>query len=192
MSALPERVHAWDLLCHYTKSESLRKHALAVEALMAAHARQAGEDEALWALTGLLHDFDYERWPDPAEHTVAGGRILAEAGYPPELIRAIHSHNPANGLGIPADTPLARTLLAVDELAGFITGVTLVRPSRSLHDLEPRSVLNKMKEKSFCAAVSRDDLRAGATLLGREMTDHLAFCIAALRPIAPELGLAGA
>jgi putative nucleotidyltransferase with HDIG domain len=158
---------------------------------MEAHARVAGEDPALWALTGLLHDFDYERWPDPVEHTVAGGKILAEAGYPPELIRAIHSHNPANGLGVDADNPMARTLLAVDELAGFITGVTLVRPSRSLRDLEPRSVLNKMKEKSFCAAVSRDDLRAGATLLGREMPAHLEFCIAALRPIAQELGLAG-
>jgi putative nucleotidyltransferase with HDIG domain len=191
LSGHPDRAQAWELLCLYTKSESLRKHALSVEALMGAHARQAGEDVALWELCGLLHDFDYERWPDPAEHTVQGGHILEEQGYPSELIRAIHSHNPANGLGIPADSPMARTLLAVDELAGFITGVTLVRPSRSLADLEPRSVLNKMKEKSFCAAVSRDDLRAGATLLGREMPEHLEFCIAALRPIAAELGLAG-
>ncbi|MCA9784447.1 MAG: HDIG domain-containing protein [Calditrichaeota bacterium] len=191
MYELPDRVRAWELLCLHTQSESLRKHALAVEALMGAHAREAGEDADLWERCGLLHDFDYERWPDPAEHTVQGGKILEEAGYPPELIRAIHSHNPGNGLGVPLDTAMARTLFAVDELAGFLVGVALVRPSRSLHDLEPRSVIKKFKDRAFCAAVSREDMTQGAELLGRTMDVHLAFCISALRPIADELGLAG-
>ncbi len=186
-----DREAAWALLCEYTDSLSLRRHALAVEAILRHSARETGEDEELWGCCGLLHDFDYERWPNAEEHTVAGGRILAEQGWPEELIRAIHSHNPANGLGVPMDTPLAKHLFAGDEISGFITGVALVRPSKSLHDLKAKSVSKKMKEKGFCAAVNREELRQGAELVGRDFAAHVDFCIQAMRGIAGELGLDG-
>jgi putative nucleotidyltransferase with HDIG domain len=188
---LPSRDDAWALLCEYTQSESLRKHALAVEAVMRAAARRHGHEEHLWGLTGLLHDFDYERWPDPADHTVAGGRILRERGYPEELVHAIQAHNEANGLGLKREAILDQVLFANDELTGFITAVALVRPSRRIHEVEPKSVLKKLKDKRFAASVNRDEVRQGMEELGVEPAPHIQFIVDALIPLAAELGLAG-
>ena len=188
---LPSREEAWCLLCEYTQGESLRRHARAVEEVMRAYARRLGEDEHMWGLTGLLHDFDYEAYPDPAEHTVAGGTILRERGYPEEIVHAIQAHNDANGLGLSRNSAMAKVLYACDELAGFITAVSLVRPSKSIHEVKPKSVKKKLKDKSFAASVNRDEVRQGMDELGVEPDEHIQFVIDAMRPIAAEIGLQG-
>jgi putative nucleotidyltransferase with HDIG domain len=182
-----DRTEALGLLHQYTESESLRKHAYAVEAAMRAYARLLGEDEERWALTGLLHDFDYERWPDPPDHTRKGAEILRERGVDEEIVEAILSHAEWNE--IPRDTPLKKALFAVDELSGFITAVAYVRPSRSLDEVDVRSVRKKMKDKAFARAVRREDITEGAALLGVEPDEHIATVIAALQSIRAELGL---
>ena len=178
----------------WTASESLRKHMLSVEAAMVAYARQFGADEPLWALTGLLHDFDYERFPNDAhsadqEHPAEGVRHLRTLEYPEEMLQAILGH--ANYSGVARETRLAKTLFAVDELTGLITAATLVRPSRSVHDLEVSSVKKKMKDKGFARGVSREDVINGAAELGVELEAHIAFVIGAMRASASALGLAG-
>jgi len=191
---VPSREDAWKLVCEYTQSESLRKHMLAVETCVRAYARQAGADEELWGLAALLHDFDYERWPNPdhapdREHPSEGARILRERGYPEELVRAILSH--ADYCATPRETPLEHTLFACDELAGFLTACVYVRPSKSILDLEPDSVKRKLKDKAFARGVSRDDVHQGAKELGAPLEEHIAFCIAAMRENAEALGLRG-
>jgi putative nucleotidyltransferase with HDIG domain len=184
---LPSRGEALALLHEYTATESLRRHALAVEAAMRALARAQGADEELYGLTGLLHDFDYERWPDPAEHTVRGAEILRARGYPEDLACAVLAHNDATG--VPRATPLARALYGIDELCGFVMACALVRPGRSVGTLEPPSVLKKLKDKAFARQVDRECIRRGAEELGVALADQVALVIAALRPIASELGL---
>lgn len=186
----PDRKQAWDLLCEYTKNESLLKHALAVEAAMRAFARRSNEDEEAWGIVGLLHDFDYERYPNIPDHPLRGSEILAEQGYPEEWRRAILSH--AEHTGVPRDTPMARTLFAVDELCGLITAVALVRPNKSLAEVKVKSVKKKMKDKSFARAVNRDEIRQGAEELGVDFDEHVELVIESLIPIADELGLGGA
>ncbi|MFN3652296.1 MAG: HDIG domain-containing metalloprotein [Armatimonadota bacterium] len=181
------RDEALSLLHEYTESESLRKHAYAVEASLRAYARKLGEDEQKWALTGLLHDFDYERWPEPPAHTQEGAKILRKRGVDEEVVEAILSHAEWNE--IPRDTPLKKALFAVDELSGFITAVAYVRPSRSLSEVDVKSVRKKMKDKAFARAVRREDITEGAALLGVEVDEHIATCIAALQEIHEELGL---
>lgn len=181
------REEAWQLVCEYTQSESLRRHMLAVEAAMGAYAVRLGEDEQLWRIVGLLHDFDYERWPDPPDHPLQGAVILAERGYPEEVIYAIKSH--ADYLpDCPRRSPLDKGLYACDELAGFITAVAMVRPER-LVGLKASSVRKKMKQKSFAAAVKREDLVQGAADFGVDLNEHIEFVAAALAGIAPALGL---
>lgn len=175
------------LLQEYTKSESLIKHMLAVEAAVKAYARKFGEDEAKWGTVGLLHDFDYEKWPDPPDHPLKGSEILRERGYPEDVIYAIKSH--ADYLeDCPRISRLDKTLYACDELCGFITACALVRPGR-LEGLKAKSVRKKMKQASFAAAVNRDDIINGAADLGVELNEHIDFCIAAMQEIAEELGL---
>jgi putative nucleotidyltransferase with HDIG domain len=181
------RTEALELLHTYTQSESLRKHALAVEASMRAYARRLGEDEERWGLAGLLHDFDYERWPEPPAHTREGAKILRERGVDEEVVEAILSHAEWNE--IPRDTPLKKALFAVDELSGFITAVAYVRPSRSLAEVDVKSVRKKMKDRAFARAVRREDITDGAALLGVEVDEHIAVCLAALQAIHAELGL---
>lgn len=181
------REAAWALVCEYTASESLRKHMLAVEAALRAYARRFGEDEEKWGMVGLLHDFDYERWPNPPDHPLKGADILASRGYPADVIYAIKSH--ADYLAdCPRVSPLDKTLYACDELAGFITAVALLRPDR-LAGMQASSVKKKMKQKSFAAAVSRDDIIRGAEDLGVPLDEHIQFVIDALQPVAGELGL---
>ena len=182
----PTREQAWETLTRYTKSEALRRHALAVEASTAAYARRFGQDEELWRVTALLHDFDYEIHPTLDKHPQDGASILREEGYPEEVIDAVLSH--AEHLGLPRDTPLKKTLFACDELSGFIHACGLVRPT-GLEGLEPSSVKKKLKQPSFAAGVHRDEVYAGAELLGLELDEHIANVVAALQPIAPELGL---
>lgn len=184
-----DREAAWHLLCEYTRSESLRKHALAVEACMRAYARKFGEDDNKWSLTGLLHDFDYEKYPTAKEHPFVGNKILEERGWPEEVRRAILSH--ADYTGVKRESRMEHALFACDELAGFITAVTLVKPSKSLAEVEARSVRKKMKDKAFARTVSRDDIVNGAAELGVDLDEHIAFCIEAMKGIAAELGLAG-
>jgi putative nucleotidyltransferase with HDIG domain len=192
---MPTREDAWALLCEHTQNENLRKHALAVEACVRAYARKtAAAAEELWGLTALLHDFDYERWPNDAhspteEHPSAGSKVLRERGYPEEMIRAILSH--ADYTGIARQTPLEHTLFACDELAGFLTACSLVKPGKSIHEVEPDSVKRKMKDKAFARGVNRDDVRKGAEELGVPLEEHIRFCIDAMRTIATQLGLAG-
>jgi len=191
---MPTRSDAWNLLCEYTQNESLRKHALAVEACVRAYARKTGADEELWGLTALLHDFDYERWPNDAhsateEHPAGGSAILREHGYSEEMIRAILTH--ADYCGIPRETPLEHTLFACDELAGFLTACALVKPSKSILEVEPDSVKRKLKDKAFARGVSREDVRKGAEELGVPIEEHIAFCIAAMCGAADALGLRG-
>lgn len=174
-----DRNHAWSLLTEFTQSESLRKHALAVEACMRAYARKFGEDEDKWAIVGLIHDFDYEKYPTAEEHPYKGNEILAERGYPDEIRRAIMSH--ADYTGISRDSLLEKTLFACDELAGFITAVALVKPSKSLAEVDARSVRKKMKDKAFARSVSRDDIINGAAALGVDLEEHIAFCVAAMQ-----------
>jgi putative nucleotidyltransferase with HDIG domain len=182
----PTRDQAWETLTRYTKSEALRRHALAVEASTRAYAREFGEDEELWGITALLHDFDWEIHPTLEQHPQDGAPILREEGYPDEIVEAILSH--AEHLGLPRDTQLKRTLFACDELSGFVHACGLVRPD-GIETLEPRSVRKKLKQPSFAAGVSRDDVVNGAAALGVDLDEHIAFVIRALRPIAPELGL---
>jgi putative nucleotidyltransferase with HDIG domain len=184
-----DREQAWDLVCEWTASESLRRHMLAVEAAMRAYARRFGEDEELWGITGLLHDLDYERHPDlETGHPRVALKELEARGFPPELVRAVASH--ADFLGVSRDSPMEKTLYAVDELSGFIMACAYVRPT-GIHGLTPKSVKKKMKTPAFAAAVNRDELREGAEQLGVDFDEHLAFVIAALEAHADELDLNG-
>jgi putative nucleotidyltransferase with HDIG domain len=180
------RDRAWATLTEYTKSEPLRRHALAVEASVAAYARKFGQDEEFWRATALLHDFDYEIHPTLDEHPQDGAKILRDAGYPEELIEAVLSH--AEHLSLPRDTPLKKALFACDELSGFVHACGLVRPD-GIETLEPKSVRKKLKQPSFASGVNRDDVYKGADELGVDLDEHIAFVIDAMRPIAPELGL---
>jgi putative nucleotidyltransferase with HDIG domain len=182
------RDDAWQILSEYTQNESLLKHALAVEAAMRHYARHFGEDEQLWGIVGLLHDFDYERWPDPADHPQRGAEILRERGVDETIVGAVLSHAAWNRQAYPLDTSLRKTLAAVDELCGFITACALVRPSR-LEGLKPKSVRKKMKTAAFAAAVSRDDIIQGAELLELDLNDHIAHVIEAMQSAAETLGL---
>ena len=191
---MPTRDDAWKLLCEFTESESLRKHMLAVEACVRAYARKQGADEETWGLAALLHDFDYERWPNnehspDKEHPAEGAKILRERGYSEEIVRAILSH--ADYSGVARQTPLEHTLFACDELAGFLTACSYVRPSKSILDLEVDSVKRRLKDKAFAKGVSRDDVRKGAEELGVPLEDHIGFCISAMREEADALGLRG-
>jgi len=175
------------LVREFTQSDGLIKHMLAVEAAVRAYARKFGEDEEKWGRVGLLHDFDYERWPNPPDHPLKGAEILKERGYPDDVIYAIKSH--ADYLpDCPRVSRLDKTLYACDELCGFIMACALVRPTR-LEGLEPKSVRKKMKQPSFAAAVNRDDILRGAADLGVDLDEHISFCIAAMQSIASELGL---
>jgi putative nucleotidyltransferase with HDIG domain len=182
----PTREQAWKTLTKYTQSEALRRHALAVEAAVGAYARKFGEDEELWRVTALLHDFDYEMHPTLDKHPQDGAPILREEGYPEDVVEGVLSH--AEHLGLPRDTPLKKTLFACDELAGFIHACGLVRPD-GIDTLEPKSVRKKLKQPSFAAGVNRDDVTNGAEDLGVELNEHIAFVTEAMRPIARELGL---
>jgi putative nucleotidyltransferase with HDIG domain len=184
-----QRAAAWGLLTEFTQSESLRKHALAVEACMRAYARKLGGDEELWGVTGLLHDFDYERWPSLDDHPYRGNEILAERGWSEEIRRAIMSH--AEYSGVARVSPMEKALFACDELAGFITACTLVKPNKSLAEVEAKSARKKMKDKAFARSVNREDIVNGAADLGVELEEHIAFCIEAMKGIAVELGLDG-
>ena len=181
------RDEAWDLLAEWTTSDSLRKHALAVEAAVRGYARLFGADEADWGVVALLHDFDYERYPTPADHPFRGCEELRRRGYPEWVTRAILSH--ADYSGVPRESRLEKTLFACDEMAGFVTAAALVRPGRRVMDLEPASVLKRMKDKAFARAVSRDDLRQGAMELDLPLEDHVRNVITFLRERADVLGL---
>ena len=187
---MPDRKDAWELLCEYTKGDSLRKHALAVEAAMRACAPRYGGLEAdvdEWGLVGLLHDFDYEMFPSADEHPFKGANIMCGRGYPDRIIRAIMGH--ATYTNVPRDTQMARALFATDELCGFLVACALVRPSRSLDDMEVSSVKKKLKDKAFARTVNRDDIRQGVAELGVELDEHIRFVIDALRPVQEEIGL---
>jgi len=182
-----DRQSAWQLLRQYTKNESLLKHALGVEAAMRAYARKFGDDEELWGVTGLLHDFDYELHPTAEEHPAWGKPVLEAAGYPPEGVYAIQAHGDHTGL--PRRTRLDKTLYAVDELVGFIVAVALVRPTKSIFDVEAPSVRRKMKDKAFARAVNREEIVRGAAELGVDLDEHITLVIQAMRGIADDLGL---
>jgi predicted hydrolase (HD superfamily) len=187
---MPDRSDAWELLCEYTKGDSLRKHALAVEAAMRACAKQYGareSDEDEWGIVGLLHDFDYEMFPSADQHPFTGANILCGRGYSDRMIRAIMGH--ATYTGVPRDTDLARSLFATDELCGFLVACALVRPSRSLDDLEVSSVKKKLKDKAFARSVNREDIRQGVEELGVDLDQHIRFVIDTLRPLQREIGL---
>ena len=186
----PTRAAAWALLTEHTAGESLRKHALAVEAAVRGYARMFGEDEESWGIVALIHDFDYEQWPDAADHPFRGSEILQERGWPEYMIRAILSH--ADYSGVRRESRLEHTLFACDELAGFITAAALVRPTKSVLDLEARSVKKRMKDKAFARAVSRDDLRRGAEEIGLPLDEHITNVIGFMRTRADALGLRGA
>ena len=190
MDGLLTRDTAWSLLTEWTKSESLRKHALAVEAAVRGYARRFGEDEEVWGVVALLHDFDYERYQTPADHPFRGCEELRARGYPEWVMRAILSH--ADYSGVSRDSLLEKTLYACDEMAGFVTAASLVRPSKSVLDLEPASVIKRMKDKAFARAVKREDLRAGADLLGMPLETHIGNVITFMRQQADALGLRGA
>jgi putative nucleotidyltransferase with HDIG domain len=184
-----DRQAAWDLLCEYTKTDPLRKHALAVEAAMRAYARKFGGDEEQWGIVGLLHDFDYEAHPNAEEHPIKGAEIMRQRGWPEEIIYAVMCH--ADYLGLERKTPMDRAIYAVDELTGLIIAVALVRPSKSIQEVDVRAVRKKMKDKSFARAVNREDITKGADQLGVELEEHIGFVIEALKPVAAELGIAG-
>src|SRR3954469_15043338 len=187
MSQPLSREDAWSLFCSWTESPSLRKHVLAVEAAMRAYARRFGSDEELWAVVGILHDLDYERYPSLEDgHPRYALRELEERGYSPEVVRAVASH--ADFMGVPRETPMEKTLYAVDELSGFIAACAYVRPT-GIHGLSPKSVKKKLKMSAFAAAVNREDVRRGAEELGVDFDEHVAFVIAALEERADELGL---
>jgi len=187
---MPTRAEAWELLCEYTKGESLRRHALAVEAAMRACAARHGDPDAdvdEWGITGLLHDFDYEIFPTEHEHPYKGANIMCGRGYPERMIRAIMGHAPYTGVA--RDTAMARALFAVDELCGFLVACALVRPTKSLDDLEVSSVKKKLKDKAFARSVNRDDIHQGVEELGVSLDEHIRFVIDALRPVQGEIGL---
>ena len=191
---MPTREDAWKLVCEFTHSESLRKHMLAVETCVRAYARKNGADEETWGIAALVHDFDYERWPNTEHsadqgHPSEGAKILRERGYSEEIIRAVITH--ADYCGLARQSALEHTLFACDEIAGFITACCYVRPSKSVLDLEMDSVKRKLKDKAFAKGVSRDDVRNGAVELGVPIEEHIAFCIAAMRENADALGLRG-
>jgi putative nucleotidyltransferase with HDIG domain len=186
---MSDRERAWGLLTEFTQSESLRKHALAVEACMRAYARKLGGNENLWGVVGLLHDFDYEKWPSLDDHPYKGNEILKERGWPDEIRHAIMSH--AEYTGVTRDTPMEKALFACDELAGFITACALVKPGKSLAEVEAKSVRKKMKDKAFARSVNRNDIVQGAANLGVELEEHIGFCIEAMQEVAQALGLDG-
>ena len=191
MADIPTRAETLDLMHEYTESRSLRKHMYAVEAAMRAYAEKSGADIELWGITGLIHDFDYERWPNDAhsptdEHPSTGVAILREQGWPEEVLDAVMAH--ADYTNVPATTPLAKTLRAVDELAGFIMACALIRPTR-ISDLGAKSVKKKLKDKRFAAGVNREDIREAQEVLGEDLTEHIDFVIEAMRGIADQLGL---
>jgi putative nucleotidyltransferase with HDIG domain len=183
------RDQAWEIVCEFVKSDALRRHALAVETCVVAYAKKAGADETKWAATALLHDFDWEIHPQLPDHPTKGEPILAERGVDEEIRRAILSH--ADFTGVPRVSPLEKTLFACDELAGFLTAISYVKPGRSIHEVDVASVRKKMKDKAFARAVNRDDIVNGAGELGLELDQHIAFCIQAMRENAEALGLAG-
>ena len=196
------RNYAWELLTEFTQSESLRKHALAVEACMRACARKFApgsgnseasalglSDEDLWGIVGLIHDFDYEKYPSLDDHPYKGNEILKQRGWPEAITRAVMSH--AEYTGVTRDTPMEKALFACDELAGFITAVALIKPGKSLAEVDAKSVRKRMKDKAFARKVNRDDIISGAAALGVDLDEHIAFCINALQPIAGKLGLDG-
>ena len=185
----PNRADAWSLLTEYTRNDRLLKHGLAVEAAVRGYAREFGADEEAWGIVALLHDFDYERWPAPEDHPFRGCEILRERGYPEYVMRAILSH--ADYTGVIRESRLEHTLFACDEMAGFVTAAALVRPSRSVLDLEAKSVKKRMKDKAFARAVPREDLRQGAEELGLSLDVHIANVIAFMRLCADNLGLKG-
>jgi putative nucleotidyltransferase with HDIG domain len=183
-----DRHQAWNILNEYTLNPALIRHGLCAEAAMRHYAKLTGSDEVQWGIAGLLHDFDYERWPEPPEHTREGARVLRRLGFDEEIIGAVLSHVPWNLDDYPRDRPIRRTLYAVDELCGFIYAAALVRPER-LEGMKPKSITKKLKQKSFAAAVSRDDIHAGAELIEVPLADHIASCISALQAIAKDLDL---
>ena len=189
MSFAPNRDAAWELLTEYTKGESLLKHAMAVEAAVRGYAKKFGENEEAWGVVALLHDFDYEKWPSLEDHPFRGSEILREKQYPEWVIRAILSH--ADYSGVPRDGLLEKTLFACDEMAGFVTAASLIRPTKSVLDLEPKSVVKRMKDKAFARNVKRDDLTSGAELLGLPLEEHIGNVIAFMRERADALGLRG-
>ena len=189
MNQMIDRERAWEILCEFTKSEGLRKHALAVEACVTAYARKLGEDEQKWSVTALLHDFDWEIHPTLPDHPTRGEPILAERGVDPEIRRAILSH--ADFTGVPRVSTLEKTLFACDELAGFITAISYVKPSRSVMQVDVASVKKKLKDKAFARSVNRQDIVNGAAELGVALDDHVDFCVKAMQARAAELGLAG-
>ncbi|HAF13737.1 MAG TPA: HAD family hydrolase [Blastocatellia bacterium] len=187
---MPDRNDAWELLCEYTKGESLRRHALAVEAAMRACVKRYGtaeDNREEWGLVGLLHDFDYEMFPSADQHPFTGANILCGRGYSDRFIRAIMGH--ATYTGVPRDTAMARALFATDELCGFLVACALVRPTKSLDDLEVGSVKKKLKDKAFARSVNRDDIRQGIEELGVDLDEHIRFVIDALRPVQEAIGL---
>ena len=185
--SIPTRDEAFAILTEYTQNKNLIKHGLAVEAAMRFYARKFGEDEELWGVVGLLHDFDYERYPTAEEHPYKGAEILREKGYDDHLIRTIMSH--ADHTGVPRETRMAKTLFAVDDLTGFVTAVALVRPSKKVAEVKPKSVKKKMKDKAFAKNVSRDDIREGAVLLELDLDEHIQNVTDAMTEIAPQLEL---
>jgi putative nucleotidyltransferase with HDIG domain len=189
MESMLDREQAWNLLCEYTKSDGLRKHALAVESCVTAYARKRGEDELKWSVAALLHDFDWEIHPTLEEHPQKGEAILAEHGVDEEIRRAILSH--ASHTGVPRHSPLEKTLYACDELAGFITAISYVKPHRSVFEVDVPSVKKKMKDKAFARSVNRQDILDGAQELGVPLEEHVDFCIKAMQERAGELGLKG-
>jgi putative nucleotidyltransferase with HDIG domain len=184
-----DRDQAWEIVCEFVKSESLRKHMLAVEACVVAYAVKLGEDQQTWAVTALLHDFDWEIHPEAPDHPMKGEPILAERGVSEEIRRAILSH--ANYSGVPRVSSLEKTLFACDELAGFLTACSYVKPGRSIHEVETASVRKKLKDKAFARSVNREDILNGAAEMGVDLDQHIAFCIAAMQARAADLGLAG-
>ena len=190
---IPSRDAAWALLCEFTKTQALRRHGLGVEASMRALARRAGISDAAevetWGLVGLLHDFDYERFPTEQDHVWRGMEILKERGWPERIIRGVGAH--AHYTAIVPDSPLERAIVAADELTGFVGACALVRPSKSVRDLPPESVVKKMKDKAFARSVSRDEIRRGAELVGMPLPELVALVIAAQAPIADRLGIGG-
>ena len=183
------REQAWELLCEFTKSDSLRRHALAVEACVAAYAGKFGEDAQAWSVTALLHDFDYEMHPNAPDHPMKGEPILAERGVAPDIRRAILSH--ANYSGVSRESRLEKTLFACDELAGFLTACSYVKPNRSIFEVDLKSARKKLKDKSFARSVSRDDIVNGASEMGIDLDQHIEFCIQAMKPRAAAIGVAG-
>ena len=184
------REEAWDILNEYTKSPALLRHAQCVEAAMRHYAAHFGEDVEQWGIAGLLHDFDYERWPEPPDHTWEGAGILRDRGCDEEVVGAMLSHVPWNREEYPRDRPIRKTLFACDELCGFIYAAALVRPER-MNGMKAKSIVKKLKQKSFAAAVSREDIHDGAALLEIELTAHIEHCIAAIREIAGDVALGG-